>query len=138
MVQISVLLCSYLKTSEIVLLGRQDAEAWTWQSSFVARYEKSEKSFFAATGEVSAHLYTSSGSRFCILYSGARKRVLRKAFGMEKLDATPSLVFVNNGHVELAASQWREKQRIWYHSSVAPDSFDLPDAIAFAYDSGIF
>lgn len=89
------------------------------------------------TGEVSAHRYVTSRSRLYVQYSGTRKKLLREAFVMDEVRATPTSVFVGQGCVQHASSEWRRRHCDRYHSYLMPKTHGLPDAVAFAYEDAI-
>lgn len=94
---------------------------------------ESPRYFFFATSKVNAPLYVTLGSHISVLYGGARKRLLEKAFLIEEVEAVPALASVDHGYVQHANSEWRGEHCIRYHSYLVSENQGLLDKPAFTY-----
>lgn len=62
----------------------RSAEIHTAHNDFVVRDGESLEHFFTATGELGAHLYSTSKSHLCVHCSNARKELLKWTFLMDE------------------------------------------------------
>lgn len=56
---------------------------------------------------------------------------------MGVVEIQPRFVFVGHGYVQHACSEWRGEQSTCYHSYLLPESHDLLDVVALAYEQSI-
>lgn len=131
--QNNIVLCSFPKTGQKMLLTGPSTEVQTSHNEFAVRDGEVPVYFSIFTGAVSAPHYVTPGSHVYVHYSGARNKLLTEAFVMMEVEILPVCVFVRQGYVQPAGSDWQEEHCIWYHSYSVPKNTNLLDAVDFSH-----
>ena len=93
--------------------------------------------FAIVTGAERVYLWVCPGSHQYVHYNKKEREGLSANLKMERIEIPPNSIFIGHGHLQHAGDGYNGSHCIRYHTYIAPEDIEIPDAIIFGYENSL-
>ena len=93
--------------------------------------------FAIVTGAERVYLWVCPGSHQYVHYNKKEREGLSANLKMERIEIPPNSIFIGHGHLQHAGDGYNGSHCVRYHTYIAPEDVEIPDAIIFGYENAL-